>query len=193
MRVDSTFTLKPGDIAPDFALPDADGNIKTLQDERGPHGTLVVFACNHCPFVIHLADALSELSSRAFACGICTVAINSNDLEAYPQDGPEFMKTFAKEHNWDFPYLIDSTQEVAKQYGAACTPDFFLFDSNLRLHYAGQFDSSRPKNGSIADGSDLQAAIDGMLEGAPPPSKVYPSSGCNIKWKPGQAPAWFPG
>lgn len=193
MRVDSTFTLKPGDIAPDFNLPDAEGTLVSLDEARGPHGLLVVFACNHCPFVIHLADALSELSSRAFACGIGTVVINSNDLDAYPQDGPEFMKTFAREHSWHFPYLIDATQEVAKQYGAACTPDFFLFDSRLALHYAGQFDSSRPKNGSVADGSDLQAAIDGMLEGTPPPAKVYPSSGCNIKWKPGQAPAWFPG
>jgi peroxiredoxin len=193
MRVDSTFTLKPGDIAPDFSLPDADGRHVTLQEASGPHGILVIFGCNHCPFVIHLADALSELAARAFACGIGTVVINSNDLDAYPQDGPEFMKTFAREHAWDFPYLIDATQDVAKQYGAACTPDFFLFDSRLGLHYAGQFDASRPKNGSVADGSDLQAAIDGMLAGSPPPAKVYPSSGCNIKWKPGQAPSWFPG
>ena len=192
MRVDSTFTLKRGDMAPDFALPDADGNIVSLQHERGPHGTLIVFACNHCPFVVHLADALGELASRAFAYGVYTVVINSNDLDAFPQDGPEFMKNFAREHSWDFPYVIDGTQDVAKAYGAACTPDFFLFDSNLALHYAGQFDASRPKNGSIADGADLQAAIDGMLSGAPFPTKVYPSSGCNIKWKPGQEPSWFP-
>lgn len=192
MRVDSTFTLKPGDFAPKFALPDADGNLVSSDYVCGPHGLLVVFACNHCPYVIHLADALGILASRAFACGIGTVVINSNDLTAYPQDGPEFMKSFAEKHGWGFPYLIDETQEVAKHYGAACTPDFFLFDADLRLYYAGQFDASRPKNGSVADGADLQAAIDGMLSGKPLPKNVYPSSGCNIKWKPGQEPSWFP-
>lgn len=192
MLVDSTFTLKSGDVAPDFTLPDADGLLVALKNSAVTHGTIVVFACNHCPFVVHLATSLGLLASRAYAHGINTIVINSNDLDAYPQDGPEFMKSFAKEHGWDFPYLIDATQEVAKKYGAACTPDFFLFDQNLALYYAGQFDASRPKNGSVADGSDLQAAIDGMLAGAAPPAKVYPSSGCNIKWKSGQEPTWFP-
>lgn len=192
MRVDSTFALKPGDRAPDFSLPDADGVLHSLSEARGKHGTLVVFACNHCPFVVHLATALGDLAARAAAWGVDTIIINSNDLDAYPQDGPEFMKTFAAEHGWVFPYLIDATQEVAKQYGAACTPDFFLFNESLALHYAGQFDASRPKNGSVADGADLQAAIEGMTAGDAPPKKVYPSSGCNIKWKPGQEPSWFP-
>lgn len=191
MKAESTFTLKNGDIAPDFTLPDAYGNLVSLQEERGPHGTLIVFACNHCPYVIHLAHTFAEVTSRALAGGIYTIVINSNDLDAYPQDGPEPMKAFAAAHGWGFPYLIDETQEIAKQYGAACTPDFFLFDGNLALHYAGQFDSSRPQNGSVATGEDLLAAIDGLLDGKAPPKNVIPSSGCNIKWKPGQAPSWF--
>lgn len=191
MRADSTFTLRPSTIAPDFALPNADGKIVSLKEARGSLGTIVLFACNHCPYVVHLAHELGEFADRAAALRVETICINSNDLEAYPQDGPEFMKQFAAANKWNFPYLIDETQSVAKAYGAACTPDFFLFDENLALFYAGQFDESRPKNGSVPSGSDLQEAIDRMLDGEAPPKKTIPASGCNIKWKPGQEPQWF--
>ena len=150
----------------------------------------MVFACNHCPFVIHVAKALGGLAKKAAEHGVNTVVINSNDLAKYPQDGPEPMKEFAKKYGWDFPYLIDSTQMVAKSYGAACTPDFFLFDSEGRLMWAGQFDESRPSSGATATGADLGAAISNMLAGEVP-KKGIPSSGCNIKWKPGNEPRWF--
>lgn len=182
-EVQSTFQLSVGAQAPDFSLPNAEGAIRSLEDVQGPCGLLVVFACNHCPYVIHLAGALGQLAEQIFPMGIGTVAINSNDLEKYPQDGPEFMKTFATEYGWEFPYLIDESQEVAKAYGAACTPDFFLFDGAGSLFYAGQFDSSRPKNGEIATGEDLENAIDLLLSEEAPPEKPFPSSGCNIKWK----------
>jgi peroxiredoxin len=185
----STFELRYGDSAPGFELPDAWKKNHSLKDVAGENGTIVVFACNHCPFVIHLAKQLGELSKEAAAKGVKTVAINSNDLEKYPQDGPEPMKDFAKASSWDFPYLLDRTQMTAKSYGAACTPDFFLFDAEGRLTYAGQFDGSRPGRGT-ATGDDLRAAIAKMLEGEVP-KKGIPSSGCNIKWKPGNEPRYF--
>jgi hypothetical protein len=123
--------------------------------------------------------------------GIGTVAIVSNDLERYPQDGPAFMQPFAADHGWDFPYLIDESQDVALAYGAACTPDFFLFDAALRLAYAGQFDDTRPRSGLTAHGGDLREAARRMLEGEAPLARPYPSSGCNIKWKPGKQPDWW--
>lgn len=192
MLVSSTFTLKAGDKAPGFSLPDADGRNFALDEVRGSKGTLVVFLCNHCPYVIHLACQLGSFTAAAAARDVNTVAINANDLTAYPQDGPGPMKSFAAAQNWTFPYLIDESQQVARNYGAACTPDFFLFDAQLRLYYAGQFDDSRPNKG-FATGADLQAALDALLAGAPPPVDVFPASGCNIKWKPGQEPAYFGG
>jgi hypothetical protein len=140
--------------------------------------------------VIHLAKELGVLAKEAAAQGVNTVVINSNDLENYPQDGPEPMKEFAKESGWEFPYLIDRTQMVAKSYGAACTPDFFLFDSEGRMVYAGQFDESRPRCETPASGDDLRAAIGKLLAGEVP-TKGVPSSGCNIKWKAGNEPRWF--
>lgn len=190
-EVRSTFRLHPGDAAPDFSLPDADGIPHSLSEVRGPSGTLVVFACNHCPYVIHLAKPLAALATELRNQGIHTVAIASNDTAKYPQDGPEFMKPFAREHGWDFPYLVDASQDVALAYGAACTPDFFLFDGNGRLFYAGQFDDSRPKNGQTADGRDLRDAVKRLSTGEPAPSNPFPSSGCNIKWKPGNEPVWW--
>jgi len=190
-EVFSTFQLSVGQQAPDFSLPTADGHLRSYSDVAGPNGLIVVFACNHCPYVIHLADLLGELGEQLFPMGIGLVAINSNDLEKYSQDGPEPMKTFAAKHKWEFPYLIDETQEVAKAYGAACTPDFFLFDGEGKLFYAGQFDETRPKSGEAPHGKDLEDAIDRLLSGETPPEKVYPASGCNIKWKPGNEPAFF--
>lgn len=187
----STFSLRPGDPAPGFSLPDPDVRVHTLNDLRGKSGLLVVFACNHCPFVVHLAEVLGNFAREIAADGVGSVAICSNDAEKYPADAPDKMREFARQSGWEFPYLHDSTQEVAKSYGAACTPDFFLFGPDLKLHYAGQFDSSRPRNGSVLTGDDLRAAVKGMLAGDPPPERPYPSSGCNIKWIPGNEPAWF--
>ena len=188
-EVSSTFELRYGDSAPGFELPDAWKKNHSLKDVAGRNGTVVVFACNHCPFVIHIAKQLGELAKEAAAKEVSIVAINSNDLEKYPQDGPEPMKDFAKEYSWDFPYLIDRTQMTAKSYGAACTPDFFLFDAEGKMVYAGQFDDSRPGRGE-ATGDDLRAAISKMLDGEVP-KKGIPSSGCNIKWKPGNEPRYF--
>ncbi len=190
-EVRSTFSLRRGESAPPFLLPDPAGTLHELHALRGDRGLLVVFACNHCPYVIHLADSLGALAAEIEAEGVNTVAISSNDIEKYPVDAPELMAVFAANHGWNFPYLHDETQEVAKAYGAACTPDFFLFDHELRLYYAGQYDSSRPKSGQAPTGDDLRAAVRAMLAGEEPPARPYPSSGCNIKWKPGSEPPYF--
>jgi len=179
----STFKLRPGDAAPDFTLPDARGIPFTRSDVAGPRGLVVVFACNHCPYVIHLAAALGESAREFVEAGVNTVAINSNDLTNYPQDGPEQMKQFSADYHWDFPYLLDESQNIAKAYDAACTPDFFLFDDGGRLFYAGQFDDSRPRSGIPPHGGDLREAVRRMLAGEQPLARPYPSSGCNIKWK----------
>lgn len=151
----------------------------------------MVFACNHCPFVIHLADALGDLAREIAALGVQTVAINSNDAAKYPQDSPEHMPEFAHEHGWDFPYLIDESQETAKAYGAACTPDFFLLDAAGRVTYMGQFDDTRPRSGMAPHGGDLREAVRRMVEGEEPLIRPYPSSGCNIKWKEANQPEWW--
>jgi len=187
----STFQLKPGDPAPDFALPDPDGASHALESLRGERGTLVVFACNHCPYVVHIADELGKLAAEIAGRGVATVAISSNDIDKYPDDRPELMAKFADLHGWDFPYLHDEDQSVAKAYGAACTPDLFLFDGEGELYYAGQFDETRPKDGKLATGADLRAAVDQMLDHGPPPPDPRPASGCNIKWKPGNEPDYF--
>lgn len=187
----STFLLRPGDPAPAFRLPDPEGVVHDLAGVAGPRGLLVVFACNHCPYVIHLADRLGELAGEWAGSGVATVAIASNDIANYPQDGPQHMAGFARRHHWRFPYLFDGDQSVARAYGAACTPDFFLFDGGLRLHYAGQFDDSRPRNGQPPDGRDLSAAVATMLAGEPAPAPARPSTGCNIKWRSGGEPPYF--
>lgn len=161
------------------------------KEAKGVNGTLVFFACNHCPYVVMLAEILGVFGQELQEQGVGVVAISSNDVENYPQDGPEKMAEFARDRGWHFPYLYDETQEVAKAYGAACTPDFFLFDAQDKLYYAGQFDDSRPKNGRKPDGADLRAAVEGMLSGKEAPQESFPSSGCNIKWKPGNEPAYF--
>ena len=186
----STFMLKPGDPAPAFELSDPTGSRHTLSGCLGTGGLLVAFVCNHCPYVVHLADRLGELAKEWKKAGVATVAISSNDVANYPQDSPDLMAEFATRHGWDFPYLHDETQEVAKAYGAACTPDFFLFGGDGRLFYAGQFDASRPKNGQRADGRDLAAAVKALVAGRTAPAAL-PSTGCNIKWKPGNAPPYF--
>ena len=190
-EVPSTFQLAPGSTAPHFSLTDAAGTVHTPPSlAAGKRGLLVVFACNHCPFVIHLADALGRFAARIAGQGIATVAIAANDVDRYPQDGPALMPAFAATHGWDFPYLHDATQDVARAYAAACTPDFYLFDAGLKLVYAGQFDDSRPGRGE-ADGGDLARAVEDLLAGRDTPPPWYPSTGCNIKWIPGNEPAYF--
>jgi len=187
----STFRQHPGDQAPDFSLPDASGHIVARADASGPAGLLVVFACNYCPFVVHLAEALGELAREIAAQGVHTVAINPNDVEKNPQDSAEHMPEFARQYRWDFPYLLDESQEVAKAYGAACTPDFFLLDAAGRIAYMGQFDDSRPRSGRTPHGGDLREAVRRMIEGEESLVRPYPSSGCSIKWKQGKQPEWW--
>ena len=190
-EVQSTFRLQAGDPAPAFELPEPNGQLHTLEGLRGDKGTLVFFACNHCPFVIHLAGAVGRLAEEIAAAGVSTVAIMSNDVENFPADHPDRMGPFAAESGWAFSYLHDESQEVAKAWSAACTPDFFLLDGGGCLFYAGQFDSSRPGNGLKATGADLRVAVDALLTGGEDPGDSRPSSGCNIKWKVGNEPPYF--
>jgi peroxiredoxin len=191
-EVSSTFELKPGQPAPDFELPDASGTPYRLRDlADGKNGVLVAFVCNHCPFVVHLASKLGEFAGEIAEKGIATVAISSNDVENYPADSPDKMIEFAATSGWDLPYLYDESQEVARAYAAACTPDFYLFDSKLNLSYAGQFDDTRPGGGDEPTGEDLRRAVENLLAGETTPEPWYPSSGCNIKWKPGNEPEYF--
>lgn len=190
-EVPSTFQLKAGQSAPDFELPDGNGTVHQLSNLiAGKKGLLVAFVCNHCPFVVHLADSLGEFAKDIEARGIGTVAISANDVANYPADSPENMIQFAKSSGWSFPYLYDESQGVAKAYAAACTPDFYLFDSDLKLVYAGQYDETRPGKGTPT-GKDMQKAVDRLLAGENAPEPWYPSSGCNIKWKPGAEPDYF--
>ncbi|WP_426429808.1 thioredoxin family protein [Winogradskyella sp. HB-48] len=176
--------LPLGTIAPDFNLIDTkDNQIKSLTELKGNKGTLVMFICNHCPFVIHVNEELVKLANDYKSREINCIAISSNDVENYPQDGPEKMKIHAKENHYPFPYLYDETQEVAKAYDAACTPDFFLFDDDLKLVYAGQLDGSRPGNDIPVNGKDLRAAMDALLNNETISPDQKPSMGCNIKWK----------
>ncbi|MDB4673209.1 thioredoxin family protein [Verrucomicrobiales bacterium] len=187
----STQTLAPGDRAPDFSLPDGEGDVYALDSIKGEYATVVIFACNHCPYVIHLAEGIANISHEYEEKGVGFAAISANDVENYPQDGPVEMVAFADASHWEFPYLYDESQDVAKAYHAACTPDFFVFDGDLNLTYAGQFDASRPKNGGEVTGADIRAALDATIAGESVPTPVVPSTGCNIKWKPGGEPSYF--
>ena len=190
VRTPSTM-LPLGTPAPDFTLPNVDGRILSLADVTGPAGTVVMFICNHCPFVKHVATELARLGRDVLARGIGCVAISSNDVASHPADSPEQMVHEAEERGYPFPYLYDETQEVAKAYRAACTPDFYLFDATGRLVYRGQLDSSRPGSDVPVTGRDLRVAIDALVAGKPPVAGQVPSLGCNIKWKPGGEPEWF--
>lgn len=180
-----------GAAAPDFRLPDTNGKTVSLADFKSTPALLVMFICNHCPFVKHIRSELTRLGRDYQARGVGIVAINSNDVVKYPDDGPPKMAEEAKTAGYSFPYLFDETQEVAKVYGAACTPDFFLYDGQRRLVYRGQLDDSRPNNDVPVTGKDLRAAIDAVLAKRPAPGDQKPSIGCNIKWKPGNAPEYF--
>ncbi|GEQ86779.1 thioredoxin family protein [Patiriisocius marinistellae] len=171
-------------LAPNFALLDTvTMNPVTLQGIRGKKGTVIMFICNHCPFVKHVNEELVRLCNDYRVTGFGFVAISSNDAEKYPQDNPEKMWKTAREEGYPFPYLYDETQEVAKEYKAACTPDFYLFDEDLKLVYRGQLDNSRPGNGIPVNGRDLREAMDAILNNSPQRKDQKPSVGCNIKWK----------
>jgi len=189
----STRNLSILSALPEFTLPDWSGKTHSLRD-RGTLPVVVMFVCNHCPFVIHLADAIGKLATE-YKGKVAFFAINSNDIENYPDDAPEKMGEFANKHEWTFPYLFDEDQSVAKAYSAACTPDFFVGDGKGLLTYCGQFDDSRPakyvKEPVAVDGRDLRAAIDRTLTNAAPLENQRPSIGCNIKWKPGNEPDYF--
>jgi peroxiredoxin len=184
--------LPLGTAAPDFELPDPQGRRHALRAARGKPA-LVFFLCNHCPFVKHVRSGLADLGRDYLARGVAMLAINSNDFEAYPDDAPEHMAREAQASGWTFPYLVDADQRVAKAYRAACTPDFFLFDAAHRLVYRGQLDDSRPDNGVPVTGADLRAALDAVLADRPVSADQKPSIGCNIKWRPGNAPDYFGG
>jgi len=188
--------------APDFSLPDTDGNAVSLEDYKDAKALLVMFICNHCPYVIHVADELARLGKDYQSRGVAVVAVGANDIESHPQDSPEKMKEEKSLRGYTFPYLYDATQSVAKAYTAACTPDFFLFDADHKLVYRGQLDESRPhrissgnydSSGNPCDGADLRRALDAVLSGQPVPEDQKPSMGCNIKWKPENAPDYFGG
>lgn len=184
--------LSLGTQAPGFSLLDVDGSTVTRTQFVGKP-LLVIFMCNHCPFVVHIRTELQKLAAEYQAKGVAVVGISSNDASAYPQDGPEEMKHEARTAGYTFPYVFDATQEVAKAYKAACTPDIFLFDTDHSLVYRGQFDSSRPGNGQPVTGSDLRTALDALLAGKSVTSEQRASIGCNIKWRVGQEPEYFTG
>ena len=180
-----------GTKAPDFSLPDVKGKIVSLSDYADRKALLVVFMCNHCPYVKHIRYDFAKLAKEYQDRGVAVVGINANDVDSYPEDGPEDMARVAKEVGYTFDYLYDSSQEVAQAYHAACTPDFFLFDGDRKLFYRGQMDSSRPGNDIPITGQDLRDALDRLLEGSEAPEIQRPSMGCNIKWKPGKEPDYF--
>ncbi len=185
-------TMLPlGTKAPDFRLADTTGKIISLSDLRNSAALVVVFMCNHCPYVKHLRSGLAQFARDYMPRGVARVGINSNDVQNYPADSPARMAEEAKAAGYLFHYLYDGTQEVAKAYRAACTPDIFLFDQDQRLVYRGQFDDSRPSNGLPVTGRDLREAVDAVLAGKPVKVTQKPSIGCNIKWKPGNEPEYF--
>lgn len=176
--------LPAGAPAPDFSLPDVrTGDLRTLSELAGPAGTLIVFLCAHCPYVVHVRSMLSDLANEFFPQGISTVGISANDPAAYPDDSPDNLRKMAEEHDLPFPVLFDATQETARAYTAACTPDFFLFDAQRRLAYRGRMDASSPRNGQPLTGDDLRAALEAVVEGKTVPEPWPAALGCSIKWK----------
>ena len=184
--------IQLGSVAPNFELPNSNpdygGDVVGLSDFDDCKALLVVFMCNHCPYVVHIADALARVARQFEPQGLGTVAISVNDVESHPQDAPDKMTGMSKKHGFTFPYVYDESQRSAVDYGAVCTPDLFLFDSEKRLAYHGQFDDARPGNHKPVTGADLASAIENLLQGKPVDTAQSPSVGCNIKWKPGIAP-----
>jgi peroxiredoxin len=190
VRTASTM-LPLGVAAPDFSLPDTGGKLVSLSDFTDAPALLVVFMCNHCPYVKHVAAGLAELAADYQRRGVAVVGINSNDAAAFPDDTPAKMIEEVKARGYTFPYLFDEKQAVAQAYQAACTPDFYVFDRQRKLVYRGQMDSSRPNSDVPVTGEDLRAALDAVLAGQAVPENQRPSLGCNIKWKPGNEPPYF--
>ena len=183
--------LPLGTAAPDFRLPDTNGKTVALADFKNAPALLVIFMCNHCPYVVHIRKGLAQLARDYQSKGVAIVGINSNDAENYPADSPARMKEEIHVGGYIFPYLYDESQAVAQAYRAACTPDIYLFDKSQKLVYRGQFDDSRPGNGKPVTGRDLRAALDAVLASKPVPADQQPSIGCNIKWKSGHEPDYF--
>ena len=190
VRTASTM-LPLGTEAPAFTLPDTDGNPVSLSDFAGSKALLVIFMCNHCPYVKHVAEQLKLLSDEYMSSGVAVVGISSNDADKYQDDSPAAMAAEKQARGYQFPYLFDGDQSVAQAYAAACTPDFYLFDGDTKLVYRGQLDSSRPKSDIPVTGEDLRAALDALLAGQAPSDQQTPSIGCNIKWKEGSEPQYF--
>ena len=187
-----SYMLPLGTEAPNFILPDTvSGEDISLSNIKGTKGTLIIFMCNHCPYVLHLLDKIIEISTEIKEVGINTVGISSNDIVNYPEDHPKLMKKLAEDRDFSFPYLYDETQSVAISYEAACTPDFYLFDSDLKLVYRGKFDDARPKNEEPISGKDLLTAAKNLVMEIPLNRNQTPSLGCNIKWKKGNEPSGF--
>lgn len=190
VAVNSTM-LPLGTPAPDFRLPDPGGRTYSLADFKGASALVVIFLCNHCPYVKHLRGGVAQLARDYQSRGVAVVGISANDVVNYPADSPAKMAEEAQAAGYSFPYLYDETQAVAKAYRAACTPDFYLFDQAQRLVYRGQFDDSRPGNNLPVTGKELREALEAVLAGRPVAAQQKPSIGCNIKWKPGNAPEYF--
>jgi peroxiredoxin len=191
MALTPSTMLPLGTKAPPFNLLNVDGKMVSLADFKSAPALLVVFMCNHCPYVKHIAEGLAQLARDFQAKGAAVVGISSNNPATHPADSPEQMVHEAEFRGYSFPYLFDETQEVAKTYRAACTPDFYLFDKDQKLVYRGQMDDSRPDSGIPVTGKDLHAALDAVLAGKQPSEKQKPSIGCNIKWKAGSEPDYF--
>lgn len=191
MVLTASTMLPLGTTAPHFSLPDTKGRLVSLKDFDGKPVLVVMFICNHCPYVKHIQHKLAEFCQELQKRNVAVVAINSNDASEYPEDSVENMARVARELGYTFPYLYDETQEVAKAYAAACTPDFYVFDANRRLVYRGQFDDSRPGNDVPVTGKDLWDAVDALLTGRTVSLRQKPSMGCNIKWKKGNEPDYF--
>lgn len=198
MALTQSTMMALGSKAPDFSLPATDGSVVSLADFSQAKALVVLFICNHCPYVIHIAPTLAKLAKEYQEKGVAFVAINSNDADAYPADSFANMKLEKEKRNYTFPYLFDEAQEVAQRYGSACTPDIYVFDGEQSLVYRGEFDGTRPNRISSgnydssvnpANGASLRKALDLLLTGEKIPEDQYPSMGCNIKWKPGNEPA----
>ena len=191
MALTPSTMLPLGTKVPSFALPATDGTIVRDSDFAAATAFLVMFICNHCPYVKHIRDGLAVMARDFANQGVAVVGIMSNNAAQYPDDRPEMMKIEKQDAGWDFPYLYDESQDVAKAYHAACTPDFFLFDGAHKLVYRGQMDDSRPGNNQPVTGRDLRAAVGKVLANEAVDAAQKPSIGCNIKWKPGNEPGWF--
>jgi len=183
--------LDTGTKAPDFSLQDPSTRQSVQRSNFDGSPLLIVFSCNHCPYVLHILESFTAFANSAQQRGLAVALINANDTDNYPDDSPQNMVSLSQSYGFDFPYLFDPTQQTAIAYRAACTPDFFLFDAGHRLVYRGQFDGSRPGNHIVVSGKDLRQAVDALLQGKSQQTKQFPSMGCNIKWRPGNEPEYF--